>query len=187
MSKKADIELLALIDKDEKILWQGHPNKKCFLLNIYWDLIISTIILYFMVMLPLSLMAGPTASTIGYLFFHPMFTLKISYPISLFMIITISYFIIYSFADDLMHFFNYRNMHFVITDQCIYISYGIFSKKFECKPIHTIPWVNTSRDFIERLCKVGSVNFSGITHKICFIHNYKRIYKLIKKLKTTVQ
>lgn len=189
---KADINLLSLISENEKILWQGRPNKKCFILeSIFNPLLpfailwggIDSIFIYLSTNIPKN--SGYIDNTIGITFILFFFAIHLM-PVW-----------IYLFGV-LFSFLRYKNKSFAITDQGVYVSGGILTKNYKRKSFAEMSTINLHNGIIDQILGVGDVIITGSSdiyntntslHRgtiICDISDYKEVYKLIKNLQKDI-
>ena len=187
--------LYGMIGKDERILWKGKPNFRCFILEsifnpllpfaLIWGLIDFSIIGAFIWGFPSSEQSG--------------FGGYVIIPFLLFFFIHLMPVWIY-LAGVGFSFRKYRYTEFIVTDKGVYTSGGIFSQTYEHKPFAELSHVNIHRGIIDQIIGVGDVVltsnqdgyntreahslFRGIT--ICDISNYTQVYQLVKKLQTDI-
>ena len=180
-------ELLALISKSEKILWQGRPNIKCFLLEAIFN-----------PMLPVALIWGLIDFSFFSLAFH-----QEGFPKEM-GVFLIGFFALHLMpvwiylAGIIFSFLRYQNTSFAITDQGVYISSGMFTQNYERKPFAEMSHVNLSRGIIDRMIGVGDVVMNSQTDRyvtrhsmfhgisICDIKDYAEVYQMVKKLQTDI-
>lgn len=184
-------ELLALISKNEKILWQGRPDKKCFLFEAVFNPFLIVAFLWgaidfgFIAAILTHSKEMPHQAgfmLIGFFALHLM-------PVW-----------IYLFGV-LFSFLRYKNTSFAISDQAVYISNGTFAQNYERKPFTEMSHVNLSRGIFDQWLGVGDVvltsthtslppqssryhPFSGAN--ICDIKDYMDVYQLVKRLQTDI-
>ncbi len=183
-------ELLALISENENILWQGRPNKRCFLLEAIFN-----------PLLPIAFVWGLVDLCFLYVFNVGM---KENIPNSQTGIILLGFFAIHMMpvwiylAGIIFSYLRYKNTSFAITDQGVYVSGGTFTQNFERKPFAEMSHVNVHRGIIDQMLGVGDVVmtgnndgyntrnnlFRGIT--VCDIADYLEVYQLVKKLQTDI-
>lgn len=171
-------ELKSMIGTDEEILYEGRPNKKCFLFEsvlnpllpiaIIWAVIDSSFLRVGiesmnMIMIPFLLM-------------HMM-------PVWIYL------------AGVIFSFQKYRNTYYIVTDHAIYISHGVFTKNFEVKTFAELSRVNLHRGVLDQIFGVGDVQITTnqFTRKnvpavlgINSISDYTEVYKLIQKLQKDI-
>jgi len=190
---KAKPELLALITGNEKILWQGRPNKKCFIFEAIFN-----------PLLPFALIWGLFDFGFIYAAYNGMMedpSQNFPFPMGVALIGFFSLHLmpvwIYLFGV-LFSFLRYKNTSFAITDQGVYISGGMFTQNYERKPFAEVSHVNLHRGIFDQMLGVGDVvmtgNHSGYAGRhqifadssICDISDYAEVYQLVKKLQTDI-
>lgn len=185
-------ELLALIDKNEKILWQGKPDKTCFLLEAVFNpflifaLIWGAIDFAFIA----AIVADPKTNMPS----------QAGFVIICFFAIHLMPVWIYLFGV-LFSVLRHKNASFAITDQAVYISSGVFTQNYERKPFTEMSHVNLSRGIFDQFIGVGDVvltsahatslpNIKRYTPfggtNICDIKDYMNVYQLVKRLQTDI-
>lgn len=191
----SDLELM--VDPNEKILWRGKPNKRCFVLEgifnpllpfaLIWFLLDSTFIAAFIGGGVAS--GAPTAFSILPLFFilfHMM-------PIWLYL------------GGVLFIFKRYKHTEYIVTDKGVYVSGGLFSYTCNMKPFTELSRVNIHRGIIDQIIGVGDVVLTSnniadlcsstirvngrpleIGTTIADIREYRKVYEIIKKLQEDI-
>ncbi|MBR6477801.1 MAG: PH domain-containing protein [Lachnospiraceae bacterium] len=183
-------DLQAAIGSSETILWQGKPNKKCFILEGVFN-----------PMLPFALLWG----AIDFWFISMIFKTDVSETRSM------MGFIVPFFAFHLMPvwmylggilaiFFRYRNTEYIITNLGVYISGGTFSYSYEMKPFAELSHIAMNRGIFDQILGVGDVELStahtdfsnhrsrgkSIKFSICDIEDYQRVYQMVKQMQTDI-
>jgi len=183
-----------MIGKNEKVLWHGKPDKKCFLLEaifnpmlpfaIVWALFDSIFIFAF------ASGFGHNASKamdfaiiplIGFFALHLM-------PVWIYL------------AGVIFASLQYKHTEFLVTDKGVYCSGGLFTVNLEHKPFTELSHVNIQRGIFDQILGVGDVvltsnhdgyntremhsAYRGIT--ICDISDYQKVYKMVKQLQTDI-
>ena len=195
---KSDLELM--VGRDEKILWQGRPNKRCFILEgifnpllpfaIIWTLFDSTFIFSILTGIKTG---GITMQTVA---FPLLFFLFHMMPVWIYL------------AGIFFIFRRYRHTEYIITDKGVYISGGLFSYTCNMKPFTEFARVNIHRGIIDQIIGVGDVILTsnnvadfysdsnvkingrpattniGLT--IADIANYREVFEIIKKLQEDI-
>ena len=181
-------ELLALVSKNEKILWQGRPDKLCFILEAVFNPFLLVAFLWGAIdfgFITAIFKAQPNVPTQMNFFFIPFFALHLM-PVWIYL------------AGVLFSFLHYKNTSFAITDQAVYLSGGMLTQQYERKPFAEMAHVNLSRGIFDQWIGVGDVVltnnqdgyntrrnvFRGLT--ICDIRDYTEVYQLIKRLQTDI-
>ena len=184
-SYESDLE--TMVGNDERIIWRGRPDKKCFILESIFN-----------PMLPIALLWGVMDLSILGLSFGEEGAMGLI--ILAFMAVHMLPVWIY-LGGIIMSCRKYRNTAYIITDKGIYISSGMFSKQFEMKPFTDLSHINIHRGIFDQFLGVGDVvticshdsynsahshsrSHNGMT--ICDIRDYKEVFKLIKDLQTDI-
>jgi membrane protein YdbS with pleckstrin-like domain len=188
-------ELLALVSKNEKIMWQGRPDKTCFIFEaifnpflivaLLWGAIDFGFIAAFLHQSNSASSNIPAAASFMFLGFFALHLMPVW---------------IYLFGV-LFSVLRYKNTSFAITDQAVYISNGIFTQNYERKPFSEMSHVNLSRGIFDQWLGVGDVVLTS-THdtimphgkryypfggtNICDIRDYMNVYQLVKRLQTDI-
>ncbi|MBO7556178.1 MAG: PH domain-containing protein [Alphaproteobacteria bacterium] len=181
-------ELLSLISPDENILWQGRPNKKCFILEAIFNPLLP--IAFIWGLIDFSMMFAAMNETS-----KEMSSLK--YVLSGFFALHLMPVWIY-LVGVLFSFLRYQHTHFAVTDQGVYVSGGTFTQNYERKPFTEISHVNLHRGIFDQYLGVGDVvltgNHDGYNPRhnlyrgtsIYDISDYAKVYQLVKKLQTDI-
>lgn len=186
-----------MIGRNEKVLWKGKPDFKCFILEsifnpmlpfaIVWALFDSMFIVAFFAGfhhgqgMPKELVNYSVVPLIGFFALHLM-------PVWIYL------------GGVIFSFLRYQHTEFAITDRGVYCSGGIFAQTFENKPFAELSHVNIHRGIIDQMLGVGDVVltsqhdgyntrqinslYRGIT--ICDIPDFQQVYKIVKQLQTDV-
>lgn len=184
-------ELLALIDKNEKILWQGKPDKTCFLLEAVFNPFLIVAFIWgaidfgFIATILHTKGNMPTGAGLIFIFFFAVHLMPVW---------------IYLFGV-LFSVLRFKNASFAITEQAVYISHGVFTQNYERKPFTEMSHVNLSRGIFDQWLGVGDVVLTS-THdfipaagkrhihfggtNICDIKDYMNVYQLVKRLQTDI-
>ena len=196
-------QLHNMVGENERILWSGRPNFKCFIWKSVFNpvlpfaLVCGTVALY----QPISLIGAGQEQGIlnGPLSFSG--ALLLTFPIVLFLSIPVWIYLGKIFFD----FLNYRNIAFLVSDKGFYSSRGIFSLDFNHKPFMEMAHVNLYRSFMDRMLGVGNViftlplsqirqalqqdkNYSKSRSKLSIydIPDYQQVYNLVKELQQNI-
>lgn len=171
-------ELKNMIGQDEEILYQGRPNKKCFIFESIFNPLLPVAVIW-AVLDSFFIKAGLESMNmimLPFLLFHMM-------PVWIYLIG-----VIFSFRK-------YRNTYYIVTDHAIYVSHGIFTMNYEVKTFAELSRVNIHRGLFDQLFHVGDVviTTNQFTRKntpavlgINSISNYAQVYKLIQKLQKDI-
>lgn len=178
-------DLFKMVGKDEKILWRGKPDKKCFILESIFN-----------PMFPVALILG------GIDFFIIIFLIANAPDVNKDAIpFTTVFFAIHLIpvwlwlGGALCAWKKYRNTEYIITDKGVYTSCGVLSQIFYMKPFAELSYISIAQGYFDKLFNVGDVllecditTFSNtdkmLNFPICDIKDFKKVYALIKRLKT---
>lgn len=194
--EQIDPNLRVLVGKNEKVLWYGKPDKKCFILEGIFN-----------PLLPFALIWGLIDFTvIGGIFYASSHSK--SGPIGAPLLFFIGFFAIHLMPvwiylfGCLTTFIRYRNTSYIVTDQAVYISDGVISRHFNRKPFAELNHIDLHIGIIDRMIGVGDVVFDcqssnasmyvvngrrvGAKLSICDIREYQEVYNLIRDLQIDV-
>lgn len=171
-------DLKALVGNNEKIMYEGRPNKKCFLFESIFNPLLPFALIWAIFDLGIigTAFGQDDGEFLGFLI--PFFLLHLM-PVWMYL------------GGVLLSFRRYRNTYYIVTDSAVYVSGGIFSKSFNTKPFQEMSRVNLHRGIFDQAFGVGDViittnQFTGngavASMRINSISNYTEVYNLIKKL-----
>ena len=89
----------------------------------------------------------------------------------------------------------YKNTYYIVTDNAIYVSGGVFSKTYNQKPFAELSHVDLHRGIFDQMFNVGDIittssqrsNENGLASmRISSISNYIEVYNLVKKLQQDI-
>lgn len=171
-------ELKSMVGMDETILYEGKPDKKCFLFESIFNPLLPIAII-------LALLDGNflRVAISGMQFFMIPFMLFHMMPIWIYL------------AGVLFAFRRYKNTYYIVTDHAVYVSSGIFTMNLEAKTFAELSRVNLHRGIFDQMFNVGDVQITTnqFTRKnmpavigINSISDYSEVYKLVKKLQKDV-
>lgn len=185
-----DNELTLLIGKDEKILYAGKPDMKCFIFESIFN-----------PLLPFAIVWGLFDMFFIGASFSSDQSDKVAYFIVPFMALHLMPVWIY-LGGALLSFRRYRNTAYIVTDKAIYASGGIFARTYKSKPFAELSHVDLHRGIFDQWFGVGDIittsaqanpatlngrrtsTNAGIS--IDSIANYAEVYKLVKKLQEDI-
>ena len=176
-------DLKQLINENEKILYEGKPNKKCFVFESIFN-----------PMMPFALLWGIIDFSIfgGALFFSG--ESNTGFFIIPFMLLHLMPVWIY-LGGVLFTVRKYRNTYYIVTDTGIYVSGGVFSKTYNHKPFAELSHVDLHRGVFDQMFNVGDIittssqfsnNNTNASISICSISNYIDVYNLVRKLQKDI-
>lgn len=176
-------ELKAIVGSNEKILYEGKPNKKCYVFESIFN-----------PSLPFALIWGIIDfGVIGASFFAEG-DRNVSFFIIPFMLLHLMPVWIY-LGGILFTAKRYRNTAYIVTDKAIYVSGGVFTHNINTKPFAELSHIDLHRGVFDQMFNVGDIvatsnqltaNGKSTTIIINSISNYIDIYNLVKKLQTDI-
>ena len=185
-----DNELTLLIGKDEKILYVGKPDKRCFIFESVFNPMLPFAAIWGLFDMFFIGAAFSSDKADEAAFFIVPFMLLHLMPVWLYL------------GGALLSFRRYRNTAYIVTDKAIYASGGIFGRTYKSKPFAELSHVDLHRGVFDQWFGVGDIittsaqanpatlngrgrsTNAGIS--IDSIANYADVYKLVKKLQEDI-
>ena len=176
-------DLKAIISSDEKVLYEGKPNKKCYFFESIFNPLLPFALIWAII----------DFGVIGVTLFTSEFN-QISFFLIPFMLLHLMPVWIY-LAGILGTVRKYRNTAYIVTDKAIYVSGGIFTQNINTKPFAELSHIDLHRGIFDQMFNVGDIiatssqlseNGRSTTIAINSISNYIDIYNLVKKLQTDI-
>lgn len=171
-------ELRRMVGMDETILYEGKPDKKCFIFESIFNPLLSVAIIWAI------FDAGFLGMAMGGMNF-------IMIPFFLFHLMPVWIYI----AGVIFSFRRYRNTYYIVTDHGVYISSGIFAMNLTAKTFAELSRVNLHRGIFDQMFHVGDVQLTTdqFTRKgvpavmgINSISDYAEVFQLVKKLQKDI-
>jgi len=172
-------ELKQLIGSDERILYEGKPDKKCYIFESIFNPLLPFALLWALFD---SLFIGAIFSAEGdkpaLLVFIPFFALHLM-PVWIYL------------GGILFTSRKYKNTAYIVTDKAVYISGGLFTRTINRKSFAELSHINLHRGFLDQIFNVGDILLTSShsatsTLAINSISNYIDVYNMIKKLQTDI-
>ena len=171
-------ELKSMVGNEETVLYEGKPDKKCFLFESIFNPLLPVAIIWAVIDIGFLGLASGERNVIltPFLLFHMM-------PVWIYL-----FGVVFAFRK-------YKNTYYIVTDHAIYISSGIFTMNLETKSFAELSRVNLHRGIFDQLFHVGDIQITTnqLTHKnmpallhINSISNYTEVYQLVKKLQKDI-
>lgn len=171
-------ELKSMVGNDETILYEGKPDKKCFLFESILNPLLPVAIIWAVIDVGfLGLASGQfNAVLTPFLLFHMM-------PVWIYL------------SGVVFSFRKYKNTYYIVTDHAIYISSGIFTMNLESKTFAEMSRVNLHRGIFDQMFHVGDIHITTnqltrknmpATLQINSISNYAKVFQLVKKLQKDI-
>ena len=171
-------ELKSMIGMDETILYEGKPDKKCFIFESILNPLLPVAIIW--AVLDMSFMGfavgGMQKIMIPFMLIHMM-------PVWIYL------------GGVIFSFRRYRNTYYVVTDHAVYVSSGIFTMNLQEKTFAELSRVNLHRGILDQMFNVGDIQITTnqFTKKnvpavitISSITNYTEVYQMVKKLQKDI-
>ena len=189
-------ELKAAVGPGEKILYEGKPDKKCYIFESIFN-----------PLLPLALLWGIADFTIiktlySFSKLADYFDFDFDYDFDVNILFIIIPFILLHMMPVWIYLFGvlftirrYKNTAYIVTDNAVYTSSGIFTHNINTKPFAELSHVDLHRGFFDRMFNVGDIFMTSsqlttrgrsTTIVINSISNYIDVYNLVKKLQTDI-
>lgn len=179
----SDLELM--VGKNEKILWRGKPNKKCFLFESIFNPLLPFALIWGLI--DLGVLFGMGIASGGLTFFLVPFFLLHLMPVWIYL------------GGVFLAVKKYKNTEYIITDKGIYVSGGTFSYTYEMKPFTDLSHINIHRGIFDQWLGVGDVvsvcSHNGYNSRdshsdhgltICDIADYREVFAMVKQLQTDI-
>ena len=196
-SAKTDLELM--VGNNEHVLWQGHPNKKCYILESIFN-----------PFLPFALFWGAIdIFAFGIFVFADFNDASNSMPSDFNTIPLILFFFLFHMMPVWLYLIGillirrrYNHTQYIVTDKGVYISGGTFAYTCRMKPFTEISRIEVHRGIFDQYLNVGDVVFtatnSEVTNnsnqlpfgfgnfRITDIPDYREVFELVRKLQTDI-
>lgn len=170
-------ELKSMVGMDETILYEGKPDKKCFIFESIFNPLMPFAIVWAVIDM------GFFGRTIG--IGHMAFIIL---PFMLFHLMPVWIYL----AGVIFSFKKYKNTYYIVTDHAVYISSGIFTMNLETKTFAELSRINLHRGIFDQIFHVGDVQLTTnqFTRKgmpammgINSISEYSKVFQLVKNFK----
>lgn len=175
-------DLKTIVGSSEKILYEGKPNKKCYIFESIFNPLLPFALLWSIIDFSISgvFLAGFSGNMS---FFIIPFLLLHMMPVWIYL------------GGILFTARRYKNTAYIVTDKAIYVSGGIFTQNINTKPFAELSHINLHRGIFDQMFNVGDIiattnqlaqNGSSVTINISSISNYLDVYNMVKKLQTDI-
>lgn len=184
-------ELKKFVSKDEKIIWEGKPDKRCFKHEMIFNPLLPSVIVWITIDICLIVFCLINNTRIP-----RAFLTIFSFPIWIY------------FGKLIFSGREYRNKYYIITNMGVYSSRGTFSKKCKFDPYAEISNITTYQSTSDKKFNVGDIilefpevqksnspkvvvewgkNANLTKTIISDIPNYQEIYNLMLKAQNEVR
>ena len=175
-------ELREMLNPNETVLYEGKPNKKCFIFESIFNPLLPVAIVWGII--DFGLLTGEVVGGIndGDFVMIPFMLLHL-FPVWLYL------------AGVIFSVKKYNNTEYVITDMAIYVSGGIFARNISTKSFAEMSNITLHRGVFDRIFGVGDIiavtgqvdkNGNDISVSLDSISDYTRVYHLVKKLQIDI-
>lgn len=184
-----DNELRLMVGDDEKIIYAGKPNKKCFIFESIFNPLLPFALIWGIIDFGVIGFSMTSKDEKAVFFLVPFMLLHLM-PVWIYL------------GGALMSFRRYQNTSYIVTDKAIYASGGVFSRHYNTKPFAELSHVNLHRGIFDQWFGVGDIvttsaqanpatrngrmtsTNAGIS--IESISNYIEVYNIVKKLQEDI-
>lgn len=171
-------ELKSMIGTDETILYEGKPDKKCFIFESIFNPLLPVAIIWAVIDMGFlgAAVGDMQLFMIPFMLFHLM-------PVWIYL------------SGVIFSFRKYKNTYYIVTDHAVYVSSGIFTMNLEAKTFAELSRVNLHRGIFDQMFHVGDIliTTNQFTRKnvpavlnINSISNYAEVYQMVKKLQKDI-
>lgn len=176
-------ELKLIIGPNEEILYEGKPNKKCYIFESIFNPLLPVAVIW--AILDFGILGGTMLSggAGNMAFFIIPFMLIHLMPVWIYI------------GGVLFSSLRYRNTAYIVTDRAIYVSGGIFNRTVNAKPFAELSHINLHRGIFDQMFNVGDIiattnqitqNGKSATINLASVSDYIEVYNLVKKLQTDI-
>ena len=179
-------DLKKMISPGERIMWEGKPDKKCFIFEAIFNPLLPFALVWGLIdfsILGASIFDGAKSGSGDFLLFMiPFFVLHLM-PVWMYLF------------GILLSVKKYNNTYYIVTDRSIYTSTGVISKTIQSKPFAEMSHIDLHRGFFDQKFGVGDVICTssqfGVNGTSSFVgilsrRDYSEVYNLVKKLQQDI-
>ena len=136
-------ELKCMVGSDETILYEGKPDKRCFLFESIFNPLLPIAIIWAVIDLGILGIASGEFNFIltPFLLFHMM-------PVWIYL------------GGVIFSFRRYQNTYYIVTDHAVYVSSGIFTMNLQEKTFAELSRVNLHRGIFDQMFNVGDIQIT---------------------------
>lgn len=174
-------DLRTLIGQNEKILYEGKPDKKCFFFETIFNPLLPFALIWLVFDSVIFSFAVQDYNPFGG--FILVFLLFHLFPVWLYL------------AGIIFMIRRYRNTAYLITDNAVYIASGVFARHLVSKPFGELSHIDLHQGIFDQLFKVGDIILTTAQRdnegairalKIADSADYRELYALIQKLQKDI-
>jgi len=176
-------ELKRIVGSNEKILYEGKPNKKCYVFESIFNPLLPFALIWAIFDFGVIGGALSTENSGNVLFFLIPFMLLHLMPVWIYL------------GGILFTVRRYKNTAYIVTDRAIYVSGGVFTTNINTKPFAELSHINLHRGIFDQMFNVGDIiatsnhlNQNGkiTTITISSVSNYIDVFNIVKKVQTDI-
>ena len=173
-------ELKKLVGSNENIMYEGKPNKKCYIFESIFNPLLPLALIWAIIDFGIMGAAFFSGESEGMTFFIIPFMLLHLMPVQLYL------------GGVIFTVRRYRNTDYIVTDRAIYASGGTFTRNFNVKPFAELSHINMHRGILDQMFNAGDIvatssqltaEGKSTTIKLTSIENYVDVYNIVKKFK----
>ena len=174
-------DLRQIVGSNEKIKWEGKPDKKCFIFESIFNPLMPFAIIW--AIIDFGFVGFELLSQSQMLFFMIPFFLLHLMPVWLYL------------GGVLLCRRKYHNTYYIVTDKAIYTSGGIFVKRIQSKPFAEMSHIDLHRGIFDQKFGVGDIictssqnSANGVSASIHIdsIRHYTDVFNTIKTLQQDI-
>lgn len=176
-------ELKMIIGSNEKVLYEGKPNKKCYIFESIFNPLLPFALLWAIIDFSVIGVSFFSEGSKDILFFIIPFMLFHLMPVWMYL------------GGVLFTAVRYKNTAYIVTDKAIYVSGGVFTRNINTKPFAELSHIDLHRGIFDQMFNVGDIiattnqlnsNGKSATININSVSNYVDVYNMVKKLQTDI-
>ena len=175
-------ELRAIVGPHERILYEGKPNKTCYIFESIFNPLLIVAVIWAVIDFGIiggafsQMDSGMSSFVVPFMLLHLM-------PVWMYL------------GGVIFTAKKYKNTAYIVTDRAIYVSGGIFTRNINAKPFAELSYINLHRGFFDQMFNVGDIiattnqlnqNGKAAVISISSISDYIEVYNLVKKLQTDI-
>ena len=138
-------ELKAIVGSNEKILYEGKPNKKCYVFESIFNPLLPFALIWGIIDFGIIGASFFAEGDENVLFFIIPFMLLHLMPVWIYL------------SGILFTAKRYRNTAYIVTDKAIYVSGGVFTHNINTKPFAELSHIDLHRGVFDQMFNVGDI------------------------------
>lgn len=176
-------ELKKTVGSNEKIFYEGKPNKKCYVFESIFNPLLPFALIW--AILDFGIIGGAFSAD------NSSETASFIIPFMLLHLMPVWIYL----GGVLFTARRYKNTAYIVTDRAIYVSGGVFTQNINTKPFAELSHIDLHRGIFDQMFNVGDIiatsgqltqSGKSATININSISNYMEVYNMVKKLQTDI-